>query len=323
MTTIKNIPARAAASPASPLVSVLIPIYNCERYLAECLDSIVAQDFGDFEILISDDGSTDHSLKLVKAYAAKDARIRWWQNPRHLGMASNHNACLRAARGELIKFVHADDKLLQPSVVTRMVKILEADPAVSLVASGAFIIDAQARVIRRENRFRHSGSWDGPAAAVRCLEQNGNLIGEPSRTLFRKAQAARGFDERYQQTLDLEMWFHLLAQGRFVYLAEPLVGYRIHPGQATATHRRHGCGEDEHLMLLTDYYRQPWLRQHATRRMWFKQIYYLEKNYGPRAAVLTAAMQAELSPAWHAIYWAEHKFLRPLKKIAEKLTPAK
>jgi glycosyltransferase involved in cell wall biosynthesis len=99
-------------------VSVLIPVYNCERYLAECLDSVLAQDLKDMEILISDDDSQDGTVDIIRQYAARDARIRWWQNPANLGQARNHNVCLQAARGEFIKFVHADDKFLQPSALS-------------------------------------------------------------------------------------------------------------------------------------------------------------------------------------------------------------
>ena len=77
------------------------------------------QDFTSYELLIADDGSTDDSLAIIKSYAAKDPRIRWWQNPRNLGQTKNHNACLQEARGEFIKFVHQDDKLLSASAIKK------------------------------------------------------------------------------------------------------------------------------------------------------------------------------------------------------------
>jgi len=105
-------------------VSILIPTYNSKQYLSECLDSIVSQDFTDMEILISDDVSTDDTLKAVQAYAVRDARIRWWQNPRNLGFVGNHNACLQQATGEYIKFLHPDDQLLSTSAIRKMVAAL-------------------------------------------------------------------------------------------------------------------------------------------------------------------------------------------------------
>jgi hypothetical protein len=150
-----------------------------------------------------------------------------------------------------------------------MVKALEANPAVALVTTGAFIVNKQSQVLRVENKFRRTGDWDGKAAIIRCLEANANIIGEPSRTLFRKARAGRGFNERYRQLVDLEMWFDLLEQGRLAYLAEPLIAYRVHPDQATKKHQRTGVSADESLMLITDYYHQPWLAAAATLRMVF------------------------------------------------------
>ena len=299
----------------APKISVLVPVFNGEAFLAEALDSILAQDFSDYEILVSDDCSTDGTAGIIEAFAAREPRIRWWRNPVNLGLTQNHNACLREARGDYIKFIHADDLLLQPAALRRMAQVLDEDATVSLVASGAQIIDAESRVLRVQNSLPKTGVCDGLAVLVQCLEQNGNIIGEPTRTLFRSRQARRGFDERYRQTCDLEMWFHLLEQGRFAYLAEPLFAYRIHPQQQTAQDRRTRASVDEHLWLAQTYFTRPWLAEHATRRMWFKQIYQLRKRYGPRAAGLTTEMLARLNRFWFALFWLEHKISRPLEKI--------
>ena len=109
----------------APLVSVLIPVYNGEPFLAECIESVLAQNFADYELLISDDGSTDGSSAVIRRYAERDGRIRWWRNPRNLGIGGNFNACLKAARGEYLKYVLQDDKLLDPAVLRRMVATLE------------------------------------------------------------------------------------------------------------------------------------------------------------------------------------------------------
>src|SRR5882757_4680077 len=109
-----------------PKVSVLVPVFNAEKYLPECLDSILMQDFSDYELVISDDCSTDGTTAVIERYAAKDPRIRWWRNPANLKQAANLNLCLREARGEFIKFVFADDKLLSVSALRLMVQALEA-----------------------------------------------------------------------------------------------------------------------------------------------------------------------------------------------------
>ena len=118
-------------------VSIIIPVYKNARHLSECLTSILAQNFQDMEILISDDCSPDNSVDIIRDFAAKDPRIRWWRNERNLGLTFNHNVCLRVAQGEFIKPFHADDKFLHPDALARMVKILEENPSVSLVCTGA------------------------------------------------------------------------------------------------------------------------------------------------------------------------------------------
>ena len=234
----------------TPLVSVLIPVFNGEPFLAECLESILAQDLGDYEVLISDDGSTDGSAAVIQRYAARDSRIRWWRNPRNLGIGGNFNAGLKAARGEFLKYVLQDDKLLDPSALRRMVAPMEKDASVSLVGSASHLIDSRSRLLEVRNRFRRSGVRDGKRIIIYCLEHNGNLIGEPSLVLFRKSQSARGFDEQLVQLLDLEMWFYLLEQGRFAYLAEPLCAFRQHPAQLTEVNRRSGASAEEDLPFV-------------------------------------------------------------------------
>jgi glycosyltransferase involved in cell wall biosynthesis len=297
-------------------VSVLVPVFNGELHLAECLDSILAQDFRDLEILISDDGSTDQSLEIIKRFATLDPRIRWWKNPRNLGLTANSNACLKEARGEYIKFVHQDDKLLSASAIRKMVAVLDEHPGVSLVGSRQHLIGAASRPAIFSNR---SGGFDGRQMIVTCLEQNTNLIGQPTLTLFRRSAARRGFDDRFVGHLDYEMWCHLLEQGDFFYLAEDLATWRVHENQQTARQEKTGSAHHEHLMFMETCYAKPWLQKAATDQMLFTQIYYLGKKYGPAARHLTSAMRSQLSPHRYAWQWGKHKAFRPLQKLLRKI----
>jgi glycosyltransferase involved in cell wall biosynthesis len=317
MNSTPNAPTNEQAVKSSPKISVLIPVYNSERYLAECLDSILTQDFRDFEILIADDGSTDNSLEIIKSYAAKDARIRWWQNPRNLGLSRNHNACLQEARGEFIKFVHQDDKVLHPSAFAKMLEPLERDDSVSLVGAASELINSKSQALALRNYFQKTGTLDGKSVIVKCLEENKNILGEPTLVMFRKSQTARGLDPRYRQIVDMEFWFHLLEQGRFAYIADPLFGYRLHPQQATQSHTQSGVSRDEQMVLFSDYHAKPWLINHATRRMWFKQIYYLRKKYGPRAEQLLSEAKKSISPIAYALCWLEHRMSTPFVRLKE------
>jgi glycosyltransferase involved in cell wall biosynthesis len=298
----------------SPLVSVLVPVYNGEPFLSECLDSILAQDFADYELLLSDDGSNDDSIAIIESYACRDRRIRWWRNPRNLGIGGNFNACLNAARGRYIKYVLQDDKLINPSAVRRMVNVLEHDASVALVVSASQLIDAQSRPIQLRDHFRQSNLWDGKQVIAHCIEENANLVGEPTLALFRKAQAGPGFDETLKQLLDLELWFRLLEQGRLAYLHEPLCAFREHPAQQTQVNRRAGTSMDEDLILLERYYARPWFNEVMSPQARFRQLYNLRDRRGPQAA----ATRAQLSKAmgWsYAIRWLWHKLTRPLYNL--------
>ena len=301
---------------AQPKVSVLLPVFNGEQFLAECLDSILAQDFSDLEILITDDTSTDCSWRIVERFAARDRRIRRWKNPQRLGLTGNSNACLRAARGQYIKFIHQDDKLLCSSAIRKLVAALDNHPAAVLAASRQHVIGTKSRPVSFSER---TALHNGQRVILASLERNSNLVGQPTLTLFRRSHARRGFDERFTGQMDFEMWCHLLEQGDFLYLDEPLATWRVHPNQATARRRKSGGDDQEQLLLLKTYFARPWLRQAASARLLFTQIYYLRKRYGRNADPLTREMMADLSVHRYLWLWLEHKISSPLRKASLRL----
>jgi glycosyltransferase involved in cell wall biosynthesis len=323
----------------NPAISVLVPVYNGQTYLEECLNSVISQDFSDYEILLSDDGSTDGSPAIIERYAAKDSRIRWWRNQKNLGLGGNFNHCLKEARGKYMKFLLQDDKLLDKSVLGRLVDVMEKNPQVSLIGTASHMIDSDSRVVKSRDYFR-AGIWDGRRVMQHCLDQVANPIGEPSLLMFRKAQSARGFDERYVQIIDLEMWFYLLEQGDFAYIAEPLCAFRLHENQQSQINSRTNRGQDEHLVLLKSYFHKAWVRQvisqpmlfnnpasrldrlfnavmqsYDYRRMLFNNIHFLRRHRGERALSLIAAMKAELTFKWYVYYWMRRRIWRLFENI--------
>lgn len=301
-------------------VSVLIPTYNSEKHLVECLDSVLAQDFADMEIVVSDDCSADGTVEIIRTYAARDGRIRWWQNPLNLGFVPNHNQLLKQAGGDYLKFIHADDKFLSELAISKMAKALDKHPSVVLVGCEQHLTDtAKLPTIFSTN----SGAFDGQQIMIQCWERNTNLVGQPSLTMFRRAAAGRGFDLRFEGHLDYEMWFHLLEQGDFYYLAEPLATWRVHQKQKTAVLHDDETSAREHLVFVERYFSREWMRQAATERMLFSQIYYLEKQYGSEARRLTREMRSRLSPRAFIHEWIRHKVGRPLRKLNQCLRPAR
>jgi glycosyltransferase involved in cell wall biosynthesis len=239
--------------PHTPRVSICIPTFNSAAYLGEALDSVLAQDFDDFEVVIVDDGSEDASRHSGSAYAARDRRIRCFTNRMNAGISGNCNRCMEWARGQYIKFLFADDILLSGRALSLMVGVLDAHPRVALVACGRRILDAQSRVVADKVSYPDGLQCAGAAVARHCMADLKNRIGEPTAVMFRRRDGRQGFDPAYCQLLDLEMWLRLLAEGDFHYLAEPLVGFRCHDGQATASNRKNLAYLADYRMLLNTY----------------------------------------------------------------------
>jgi glycosyltransferase involved in cell wall biosynthesis len=252
----------------NPKISVCIPSYNCGPFIADAIDSVLAQSYPHFELLIIDDCSTDSSAEIIAGYAESDPRIVFLRNESNLGMVANWNRCIELARGEYIHYLFADDTFASPECLAKMLSVIESEPTISLVVSARNIIDEDSRIMRVTSHFRDRKVAPGTEVIRRCLYEARNLIGEPSVVMFRKSQGLRGFNPEYAQFVDLEMWFHLLEQGTFAYLAEPLASFREHPGQQTKVNMRRMLHIDESLLLLRDFAEKPYARFSAFTR-WF------------------------------------------------------
>ena len=123
-----------------PRVSIGLPVYNGEKFIREAIDSIFSQTFEDFELIISDNGSTDRTQQICQAYAAQDLRIRYYRNKKNIGAARNYNLVFELASGEYFKWAAHDD-LCAPEYLERCVEILDRDPDVVLCYPKTSIID--------------------------------------------------------------------------------------------------------------------------------------------------------------------------------------
>ncbi len=147
----------------SPLVSIGLPVYNGERFLAETLDSILGQTFEDYEVIISDNASTDRTVEICCEYAARDKRIRYHRNSANLGAARNFNRVFQLSSGQYFKWVAADD-LCVPEFLARCVEVLEAEPTVVLAHPKARCIDNNGEVIPRFSGH-HDIDWQPEAVS--------------------------------------------------------------------------------------------------------------------------------------------------------------
>ncbi|MER5382463.1 glycosyltransferase [Streptomyces sp. NBC_00647] len=130
---------------AQPRLSIGLPVYNGEEYLAEALDALLGQTYEDFELVISDNASTDGTEDICRRYAAKDSRIRYLRLPRNIGAAPNHNHVFTECHGELFKWASHDD-LYARDLLQRCVQALDERPDVILAHSGQAVIDGDGQV---------------------------------------------------------------------------------------------------------------------------------------------------------------------------------
>ena len=310
--------------PTTPKISVLIPSFNYARFLPMAIESVIAQDFADFEILISDDASTDDSAAVIRQHAAKDPRIRFQLHPANIGMVANWNWCLQQARGDHVKYLFGDDCLASHHALGRMSARLDANPAVALVASARRVLDLDSRPTTVWNELQTAGLHRGPEVIARCLCEDRNLIGEPSAVMFHRTTGSRGFDARWRQLVDLEMWLYLLSSGDLAYIPEPLCAFRLHPGQQSVANRHAKVGPEERLWLLSRYFRhlpanpagKP--RSARERRVLFRCLYY-SRNYAartPENKAAEAVLDALLPRRWYWFYWLRHRLTKPFINLA-------
>ncbi len=129
-------------------VSIGIPVYNGERFLAQTLDSILGQTCRNFEIIISDNASDDNTEAICRSYTDRDSRIRYYRNETDLGAAYNYNRLVDLAAGKYFKWAAHDD-LLAPTFIERCVEILEEDTNYVLVYPLSSIIDEEGKPVRQ------------------------------------------------------------------------------------------------------------------------------------------------------------------------------
>jgi hypothetical protein len=230
--------------PVVPRVSVIVPCYNAERYLAPALDSALAQDAVPLEVLVADDGSSDGTPRVLARYAERVRILR----QDHRGPSAARNACLRAARGEFVALLDADDRF-RPGKLARQAAVLDSRPDIGLVYTGCHVID------RDGTQLPHQG-WSREEGDVRRRLLLGNLT-HPVAVMLRRAPAleAGGFDESLQVNEDWDLFLRLALRGmRWACIDEPLSEYRVHGGQS---HRRVRLVYETRLRILERIFADP------------------------------------------------------------------
>lgn len=223
---------------AFPLVSVVTPVHNGEPYLAECIESVLAQTYEHWEYTVSDNASTDHSLDIASAYARKDSRIRVVSTDRLLNVMASQNFAFRQVSPDAAycKMVHADDWLL-PDCLRLMVEVAEANPTVGLV--GSYRLDARPEIARIGSGglpLAHTANVV-PGREVRVRSLRGQFsVGSASCLLIRADYVRRRPDLMAEDEVfgDLGAWYEILASSDFGFVHQVLTGTRLHSATITS-----------------------------------------------------------------------------------------
>lgn len=231
------LPALPARIPgAAPTVSVLIKAYNHAPYVRQTIESVLAQSFQDFEIVVTDDGSTDETLGILRTFS--DPRLRLDALPANRGISAAMNATVERARGRYLAILNSDDWAL-PGRLRKQVAFLDANPDVSLVFGLPRPVDEAGLPTAPFNDFRLPLTFPDFTRRtwLRQFFFRGNCLCAPTAMIRREAYAAAGgYDPRLTNLQDLDMWIRMLMAGHDIHvLAEPLTAFRIRDGNANAS----------------------------------------------------------------------------------------
>ena len=231
---IRNCASKKNNNKPIPLVTICIPVYNCKKYIAQAIDSVLDQTFSDFELLIVDNASNDGTLDVIARYT--DARIRLIRNKENLGLEANWNKAVMEARGKYIKLLPADD-FLYPFCVERQVGIFERpeNNSLALVSCARDIIDpAGKRLITR--KFPGAEHTIAGINAIRSVLRSGtNLLGEPGAILFKRSilEKTGVFDGKLSYVIDVHLWLRMLLHGDIYIISDPYCAFRLSSGSTS------------------------------------------------------------------------------------------
>ncbi len=217
-----------------PRVSIGIPVYNGDNYLAEALDSILAQTFTDFELIISDNASTDRTQQICQTYVAKDRRIRYYRHAENLGAAKNFNHVFELSRGEYFKWAAHDD-ICAPEFLERCARVLDDEQSVVLCYPKTTFIDAQGKI---QDHYADNLNLRSPKPSERFQKFFNNpgwchpVFGLIRSNVLQKTPLIGNYPRS-----DRNLLGELALRGEFCELAEYLFHRRIHPQISTETHK--------------------------------------------------------------------------------------
>lgn len=224
-----------------PLVSVVIPVLNGENHLEACLTSILEQSYGNIEVVISDNASTDNTAKIIRSF--DDSRVHVLPKPaEQLSLHDNWTRALAGAKGELVKIVCHDDLLLPESLEVQTELLLQ-HPSAVLAGGRRRIIDDNDDVLIKARGLgglaKPTKLLDGGSVAHACTRAGANLLGEPASVLIRRsALPDLSFDPRWHYAIDVDFYMRCLQRQDAILDSRVVCCFRVSHRQWSANLRR-------------------------------------------------------------------------------------
>lgn len=217
----------------NPLVSIAIPCYNGAEFLARSVSSVLDQTLPDFEIVVTDDGSTDESLEILENI--DDDRIRVFAGKR-IGAEANWNRAVSLSTGEFVKLLPQDD-LLRPECLERQVAVLRSHTSLGLTACKRDIIGPDDNVLLHGRGLSRLRGFVTPQQALTAIVRSGtNLVGEGGAVLMRREafHTAGGFSGSRPYVIDLDLWLRIIRRSGLFADPETLASFRVSSDAWTA-----------------------------------------------------------------------------------------
>ncbi|MDB5301363.1 MAG: glycosyl transferase family 2, partial [Phycisphaerales bacterium] len=291
----------------APTVSIVIGAYNAQRYLAQTLDTLLAQTLRDFELIVVDDGSEDATPRILEEYKKKDPRVRPLRIA-HGGIVDAANAGVEAARSELIARADSDDLYL-PQRLEKQVEYLATHPQVVAVGSRMMVIEPYGSPVRiSDHKLTHE------EIEADLLKGVGWAMPQPV-AMLRKSVAVKvgGYRNKYPWSEDLDLFLRMAEVGRLANLPDVLVKYRHHPGSTNWSKNKIQLANKPH-MLREAYERRgkqppegmifstPWVEPLGEKYTHWVWCALKDKNVtGARRHAVSALKASPLRPsAWRA-----------------------
>ena len=236
-----------------PEVSVIIPSYNCAKYLTDAVDSVLNQTFRDYEVLVIDDGSTDDTEAVMSRYGEP---VRYFHQP-NSGVANARNRGINESHGRYVAFLDADDTWRQDKLEAQ-VTALRKNPHYQACYTAFAVVSSDLRPLCITRSRRHGG-------ALEDLLLRGNAIATPSTVVLSRSlfEAVGRFDPSLSQCADWDMWVRIARRTEFLYLDLPLATYRQHGANMS---RDASLLERDSMRVLDKGFAMPCLGDSITKR---------------------------------------------------------